>query len=286
MHNLFSMKTPSSGLKSEKATFIVVICIMLFSLIYMSSYSLVMKNKIEHFRQDLQVITGEMNVLLKYLPEKDSMIQKQKEKILLQMQEVEAEISKNQTSEEERKKLIIKLSELKSQVELLSLEAKTKADTITIIQKTEVLPDMDLPVVKKDTLLQAKEAEIAKLKATIAALEARQPSVILQNKLSMYYLTIVSSDKKYRASRTKNLRIKYQLKGDLAGLQDKNLYLEVRDPSHRIISSPRDKIRITNHFVSDYIFTPSNYEFTRGKYSIKVYSEEAQFQSVYFLTLN
>src|SRR5688572_11948432 len=108
------MKTPSSGLKSEKATFIVVICIMLFSLIYMSSYSLVMKNKIEHFRQDLQVITGEMNVLLKYLPEKDSMIQKQKEKILLQMQEVEAEISKNQTSEEERKKLIVKLSELKS----------------------------------------------------------------------------------------------------------------------------------------------------------------------------
>jgi hypothetical protein len=54
---------------------------MLFSLIYMSSYSLLMKNKIEHFQQNIQVITQEMNVLLKYLPEKDSVIQTQKRRL-------------------------------------------------------------------------------------------------------------------------------------------------------------------------------------------------------------
>jgi hypothetical protein len=85
-----------------------------------------MKNKIEHFKQDMQVIAKEMNVLLKYLPEKDSVIQVQKVRIIEQMQEVQAEIARNQTSAEERKKLIIKLSELKEQVEKLSLEAKDK----------------------------------------------------------------------------------------------------------------------------------------------------------------
>jgi hypothetical protein len=280
------MKTPYNGLKSEKITFIVVICIMLFSLIYMSSYSLLMKNKIELFQKDLQAITGEMNVLLKYLPEKDSLIQQQKEKIIDQMQAVQAAIAKNQTSEEERKKLIIRLSELKDEVEKLSLEAKDKITTVTVIQQTAAQPEVHLPSPKKDPLLQAKEVEIASLKATIAELQAKQPAVILQNKLSMYYFTAVSSDKRYRASRTENLRMKFQLKGDVDNLYDKYLYLEIRDPYHRIISSPRDKVRISKHFVSEYVFEPVNYQFVKGKYSVKIYSEEAMFQSIYFLTLN
>lgn len=252
----------------------------------MSSYSLVMKNKIEAFQQNMQTITSEMNVLLKLLPEKDSMIQLQKQKIVDQMQEVQAEIDKNQTSEEERKKLIIKLSNLKNQVTLLNLEVQDKMHNTSVVQQTETHIEASLPIVKTDTFLHAKDTEIARLKATIAELQAQQPSVILQNKASMYYFTAVSSDKRQRASRTKNFHIKFQVKGNVDDLYDKHLYLEVRDPHHRIISSPRDKVRITNHFMSEYTFEPLDYQFIKGKYSVKVYSEETLLHSVYFLTLN
>jgi hypothetical protein len=280
------MATPSNGLKNEKATFIVVICIMLFSLIYMSSYSLLMKNKIETFQQDMQIITREMSALMKYLPEKDSVIQLQKERIFEQMQDVQSEVARNQTSAEERERMKMRLSELKTQVEMLSLEAKDKVNVITVVQQPETKLAEPPRQVEKDPLIHLKEAEIARLKATIADLQTRQPSVIVQNKLAMYYFTVISSDKKNRASRTKNLQIHFQVKGNVTDLQDKYLYVEVRDPLHRIISSPTDKVKIMNHFVSEYNFEPFNYAFAKGKYSVKLYSEEAKFQSITFLTLN
>jgi hypothetical protein len=175
---------------------------------------------------------------------------------------------------------------LKEQVEKLSLEAKDKINTVTVIQQAELKPVDNSRSVKKDTLLEAKEAEIARLKATITELQSRQPSAIVHNKLAMYYFTVVSSDRRHRAGRTKSLNLQFQLKGNVAELHDKYLYVEVRDPFHRIISRPTDKVRITNHFVSEYVFEPFNYEFIKGKYSVKIYSEEAQCQSITFLTLN
>jgi hypothetical protein len=251
----------------------------------MSSYSLLMKNKMELFQMDMQVITKEMNVLMKYLPEKDSVIQVQKERIKDQMEEVQTEIAKNQTSAEEREKLRVKLSELKKQVELLTLEATEKVDQLPVVQQAQMMPAANASFVK-DTLLQAKESEINRLKATIIDLQAKQPSVIVDNKLAVYYFTTLSSDKKQRASRTKNLHLQFQLKGNMANLNDKHLYIEVRDPFHRIISSPNDKVRITNHFMAEYNFEPFNYQFVKGKYSVKIYSVEAQVQSITFLTLN
>jgi hypothetical protein len=245
-----------------------------------------MKNKIETFQQDMQVITREMNALMKYLPEKDSVIQVQKEWITKQMQEVQAEIAHNQISAEEREKMKMRLSELKTQVEMLSLEAKDKVNVITVVQQPEIKQVEPPRQVERDPLIQLKETEIARLKATIADLQTKQPSVIVQNKLAMYYFTVISSDKKTRASRTKTLQIHFQVKGNVTDLQDKYLYIEVRDPFHRIISSPTDKVKIINHFVSEYTFEPFNYEFVKGKYSVKLYSDEAQFQSITFLTLN
>jgi hypothetical protein len=246
-----------------------------------------MKNKIELFQRDIQAITKEMNVLLKYLPAKDSVIQIQKEKILEQMHQVQAEITRNRNSAEEQKRLIEKLSDLRNQVEQLNLAAQEKANSASVIQQAEATPVAYVQAVKNDTLLlQAKEAEIAKLKSTIADLQAKEPSVIVQNKLAMYYFTTVSSDKKQRANKTKSLILQFQLKGNIAELHDKYLYIEVRDPFHRIISGSQDKVRVTNHFVSEYKFEPFNYAFVKGKYSVKLYSQEAQFQSVTFLTLN
>jgi hypothetical protein len=55
--------------------------------------------------------------------------------------------------------------------------------------------------------LQTKEAEIARLKGYYSRpANQAEPSVIVQNKLAMYYFTVISSDKKHRANKTKSLK--------------------------------------------------------------------------------
>lgn len=276
----------SNSLKSEKFTFIVLICIMLFSLIYMSSYSLLMQTKLDHFQEGIVAIHKEMAILQEFLPEKDSLINLQKQKIIEQMIDVQREIAKSQTSEEERKRLSGKLEDLRNQIMVLKMVAKEKIYTMPVVVQ-QPLYQAQKPVIKltNDTVILAKDKEIAKLKAVIAELKAIKPSVILKDKLAMYYFTVVSSDKKSRANRTKTINMQFQLKGNMDSLKDKFLYIEIRDPSHKVISTPKDKLRISNHFVSEYIFEPANYAFSKGKYSIKIYSQEVEFQTVTFLKL-
>src|SRR3712207_3472285 len=151
----------TENLKSEKLTFIVLICIMLFSLIYMSSYSVLMQNKIDHFQQDIAAINKEMAILQEFLPEKDSVIQNQKQKIFKQVRAIEIEIRKNKLSEEEKGKLATRLRELKDQIAELKTQAKEKLIVTPVTEQVEAKPELQQIVLKTDNTIQEKDKEIS-----------------------------------------------------------------------------------------------------------------------------
>jgi hypothetical protein len=278
------MNPQIKNLKSDKITFTVLIGIMLLSLIYISGYSILMKDKMESFEKQMHTIHQEMKILLEFIPSKDSVINLQKQQIFSQIQEIQKELTRNQSSEEDKEKLLNRMRQLKQQVDLLKVQAK---QTIQENPVTDSKPNIQIveKVIVNDTLLHMKEKEIARLKNIISYMESNGADLIIRNKLSVYYLTAVSSDKKNRASKTEFFNIQFQLKGDIASIHEKYLYIEVRDPAHRIISTERDKVRITNHYLSDYKFLPFKYEFIKGKYSIRIYTKDSDFQSVTFLNL-
>lgn len=276
------MNSKIDNLKNEKFTFSALIGIMLISLVYISMYTLSMKENIDSFKQDMQAIHREMNLLLEFIPEKDSVIAYQKNKIVLQMERIQLELNKNELSQQQRTELINRLNELKQEVYTLKKQAEQPAQAqIAIVNQ----PAAVISVKQNDTLLELKDKEIAKLKGIIESLKNQPTDVNNPHKLSVYYLTAVSQDKKNRASRTNYLNIQLQLKGDISQVRNKYLHIEVRDPSHRVISSESDKIRIVNQYITAYRFEPFRYKFIKGKYSIRIYTPDSDFQSVTFLTL-
>jgi hypothetical protein len=277
------MYTKTDNLKYEKFTFSVLIGVMLLSLVYISIYTLSMKEKVDGFNKDIQAVHQEMNLLLEFIPAKDSTISFQKEQIVSQMDALHRELKKSELSEQQRKHLLQKMNLLKSQL----IELKKLSDTYAQTQ-TDILYEsgqVTMASQQKDTLLQSKEREIADLKDIIRSLQNQKPNVIVPQKLSVYYLTAVSQDKRNRASRTNYINVQFQLKGDISLIKNKYLHIEIRDPSHRIISSERDKIQMNNRFITNYRFEPFKYKFIKGKYSVRVYSIDSDFQSVTFLTL-
>jgi hypothetical protein len=199
------------------------------------------------------------------------------------MEKIQLELTKNELSEQQRNKMLQKLNQLKQQVYILQGQAKQSTEIHKKIASDH--NQVEYVVYEKDTLLQIQQKEIARLKEIIDNLKSQKQDIIVQNKLSVYYLTALSQDKRNRASRTNYINIQLQLKGDISHVQNKYLYIEVRDPSHKIISTERDKLRITNQYITDYRFEPFRYKFIKGKYSIRIYSLDSDFQSVTFFTL-
>jgi anion-transporting ArsA/GET3 family ATPase len=224
-----------------------------------------------------------MDLLLEFIPEKDLVIALQKKQIISQIDELHQEMKKNELSEQQREQLLQKMNHLKRQL----IELKNLSDTDSHTQAAIMYqPDQVLMASQeKDTLLESKEREIAELKNIIMNLQNQKPDVIVHHKLSVYYLTAVSQDKRNRASRTNYVNIQFQLKGDISLMKEKYLHIEIRDPSHRIISTEKDKVRMNNQFITSYRFEPVRYKFIKGKYSIRVYSTDSDFQSVTFFTL-
>lgn len=278
------MNPQLNNLKSDKITFTALIGIMLLSLIYVSGYSILMKDKMDSFEKQMHTIHQEMKILLEFIPSKDSVIYLQKQQISSQIQEIQKELAKNHSSEEDKKRLFHKMVQLKQQVDKLKVQAKQSLQEDPVAEAIPSIQIIEREIVN-DTLLRLKEQEINRLKNIITHLESNEADLIIRNKLSVYYLTAVSSDKRNRAGKTEFLNIQFQLKGDITSIHEKYLYIEVRDPSHRVISNERDKVRITNHYLSDYKFLPFKYEFIKGKYSIRIYTKDSDFQSVTFLNL-
>lgn len=277
------MNIKVNNLKYEKFTFSVLIGIMLLSLVYISMYTLSMKEKLEGFHKDMQAVHQEMNLLLEFIPAKDSIIILQKEQIISQMEVLRKEMKRSELSEQQRNQLWQKMNQLKKQlIDLKHLSEGYQQTQVAILSESS---QVSMASQRKDTLLQSKEREISALKEVIKSLQNQKPDVIVHHKLSVYYLTAVSQDKKNRVSRTNYINIQFQLKGDISLIKDKYLHIEVRDPSHKIISSERDKVRMNNQFITNYRFEPFRYKFIKGKYSIRVYSTDSDFQSVTFLTL-
>ncbi|QHT68041.1 hypothetical protein GXP67_16020 [Rhodocytophaga rosea] len=277
------MNIKADNLRYEKFTFSVLIGVMLLSLIYISLYTLSMKEKLDGFNKDIQAVHQEMNLLLEFIPAKDSVITIQKNQIISQMGVLQREMKRSELSEQQRNHLLVKMNELKHKlIELKNLAETDKQTHVAILHQSG---QVSVESHKKDTLLESREREIAELKNLIKTLQNQKPDVIVPSKLSVYYLTAVSQDKRNRATRTNYMNVQFQLKGDISLIKDKYLHIEVRDPSHKIISSERDKVRMNNQFITSYRFEPFKYKFLKGKYSIRVYSTDSDFQSVTFLTL-
>jgi hypothetical protein len=242
-----------------------------------------MKERMDAFNKDIQAVHQEMNLLLEFIPVKDSLITLQKNQIISRIDELQKEVKKSELSEQHRNQLLQKMHQLKHQL----VELKNLAQTYKLTQ-TAILPQssqVSIASQEKDTLLESKEKEIAELKNMIISLQKQKPDVIIHHKLSVYYLTAASQDKRNRASRTNYINVQFQLKGDISLIKEKFLHIEIRDPSHRIISSEKDKVQMNNQFITSYRFEPFRYQFIKGKYSIRVYSTNSDFQSVTFLTL-
>jgi hypothetical protein len=102
----------------------------------------------------------------------------------------------------------------------------------------------------------------------------------------VYYFRTFSSDKKSRYHRTKHITLQLQLQGDMGMLTNPYLRVEIRDPDHHIITGERDRIRAATEYMTSYNFAPTaGQPFKPGRYVVRIFSVDGQFEQITFLIL-
>ena len=283
-----------SSLKPEKITFTVIISILLFSLIYISSSTFLLRNENLKFKNHVESAKKEINLLLRVdIPTKDSVIEEQKHEILIQATRIEEELSRNRMSAEERKILRQKLESLRRQAGKLR-EKITQTEQEQIEEARRII---SMSNNKKDSLLGAYKNQVAMLQRKVKTLEDERKerprpvvttrTVVVKEKLNTFYFSARPSDRRNRASRTDFIILQLQLKGDVSTLKCHWLQIEIRDPDNNIITDQRDKIEAASDHRTEYMFMPTlpRKVFTKGKYSIKIFCPDSDYEHIEFFSL-
>jgi hypothetical protein len=277
------MNTPARSLKNDKVTFGVIIGILFCSLIYTSVYTLVVKEENEKFKHELRAIEQEMNVLFEVLPTPDAESTRRKRRILQQVADIRKNFYQNNVSPVSKQELIAQLGEVKDQVGDLEERVKTVIEAEQQRAASAVpLPEEEEP----DTLLPLELPKPRAVKVAMQPLPVRTPGTTPPKKLSVYYFRTFSSDKKSRYHRTKHITLQLQLQGDMGMLTDPYLRVEIRDPDNHILTGERDRIRAATEYMTSYHFAPPEGEpFKPGRYAVRIFSDDGQFQQITFLIL-
>jgi hypothetical protein len=282
-----------NSLRREKITFTLIISILLFSLIYISSSTIVLRNENLKFKNTVDNTRKEIDLLLTVdIPSKDSAIAEQKLYILNQSKIIEEELAKGKHSEDEKRILRAKLDSLKVQanelrVAISRLEKEQIEETRRMISMSES---------KKDSMLEIYKNQVAVLQKKIKSLESENRSTpqtvlttktIIKEKLSTFYFSARPSDRKNRASRTDFVIMQLQLKGDMTTVRCRWLQVEIRDPNNTIITDQRDRIEGSSDHRTEYMFMPEvpRKTFIKGKYSIRVFCQGSDYEHVEFFSL-
>ncbi|MBC8111745.1 MAG: hypothetical protein H7Y04_11855 [Verrucomicrobia bacterium] len=279
----------TNSLRREKITFGIIIGILLFSLIYISSSTLILKNENIKFRNQVQITKNEIDVLVNYrLPIKDSVIEGQKIAIQEKMKQIEELLVKSKNSEEGIQLLNDKLNLLKQQAVQLRLQ-------IAKVEKKQLLPQ-DLSDVRKisekDSLIRLYQQQIAELRREVESINKKSRTTVItetvvqeRDKISAFYFSARPSDRKNRASKTEFVFIQLQLRGEISTMNCTSLQVEIRDPNNVVITDQLDKIKASTDFKTEYLFKPAKRYLIKGKYSVRIYCESSGFQHVDFFTL-
>jgi phage host-nuclease inhibitor protein Gam len=263
-------------LENEKRIFMVIISIMLLSLVFMSVSYRVVKDKNEEFQQDLAAVSAELDLLVELLPEKDLQISQKEEEIRFLARELKTAINNYDLSKGERDALANRLQKLKTEVKMLKQEVKhyqeNEKEKLRLVMLTDTVMHGD------SAIEENYRNEIAFLKRTIDELSNRKPGVVVKNKLSAYYFEAMSSDRRSRASKTEYLSINLQLRGDVSYVNGL-LRLEVVDPENNLITEKVHKVRASNNEVINIRFVPRLHKFIKGKYLIRLYAADSDFET-------
>jgi hypothetical protein len=279
----------TNSLKREKITFCIVISILLFSLIYITSSTLILKNENLKFRNQVQIAKNEIELLLNYkIPVKDSLIEKQKTAIREQMKQIEAILSQNKNAEQDKQSLADKLNFLKQQARELRLQIAAIEEKQTLALKSSDIREMT----ERDSLIRIYQRQIAELRREVESMSKKNRTTVItqtvvkeKDKISAFYFSARPSDRKNRASKTEFIFIQLQLRGEISTMTCSSLQVEIRDPNNVIITDQLDKIKASTNFKTEYLFKPAKKSLIKGKYSIRVYCESSGFQHIDFFTL-
>lgn len=277
------MSTPARSLKNDKFTFGVVIGILLCSLIYTSGYTLVVKEENEKFKHELKAIEQEMNVLFEFLPTPDAESLHKKQQILRQVANIRKEFYQNDASFVSKKELFSQLGEVKMRVG--DLEERVK----TVIEKEHEATSLTASIPEEEPVEHLLTSDIPQprpARVTLQAVPVSSQESTPSKKLAVYYFHAYSSDKKSRYHRTRHLNVQLQLQGDVTLLTDPYLRIEIRDPDNNIITDEKDRIKAASEYMTSYLFElPPGQAFKKGRYVIRIYSADNQFQQLTFLFL-
>ena len=277
------MNTPARSLKNDKFTFAVIIGILFCSLIYTSVYTLVVKEENEKFKHELKAIEQEMNVLFEVLPTPDAESTQRKRQILQQVADIRKNFYQNNVSPVSKKELIAQLGEVKTQVGNLEQRVKTVLGEEQQ-RAASVAPSQQEPA--PDTLPPLAFPEPRPVRVAMHPLPVRTLETTPAKKLSVYYFRTFSSDKKSRYHRTRHITLQLQLQGDISMLTDPYLRVEIRAPDNRIITGGKDRIRAATEYMTSYEFAPEDRQpFQPGRYVVRIFSADGQFQQITFLIL-
>ncbi len=275
------MNIPLHGAKSEKFTFTIVIGILLFSLIYISGYTMLVKEENEQFRHEIKAIQQEMDVLFEFLPARDPESIHRQRQITQRVATIQNQFYQGNISHNRKQALLSQLSELKSHVgELKTHVRKVAADEQS--RQLRLAAEAASVEVPEASLTEPIVTLVERIPPPVVAAPVK---VIIENKLSVYYFKAFSSDPKNRHQRTRFIAIELQLKGDASPTGGELLLMEIRDPENYIINTNTERIRAATDFKTSHRFLPVNHAFKKGRYSIRIYKEDSDFQSVTFLDL-
>jgi hypothetical protein len=276
------MNTPARSLKNDKVTFVVIIGILFCSLIYTSVYTLVVKEENEKFKHELKAIEQEMNVLFEVLPTPDAESTRRKRRILQQVADIRKNFYQNNVSPVSKQELIAQLGEVKNQVGDLEERVKTVIEEQQRAASTTPAPEEAEP----DTLLPLELPQLRVVKVAMPPLPVHALGTTPPKKLSVYYFRTFSSDKKSRYHRTRHITLQLQLQGDMGMLPDPYLRVEIRDPDNHILTGERDRIRAATEYMTSYNYAPPDgHPFKPGRYAVRIFSDDGQFQQITFLIL-
>ena len=277
------MNTPARSLKNDKVTFAVVIGILFCSLIYTSVYTLVVKEENEKFKHELKAIEQEMNVLFDVLPTPDAESTQRKRHILQQVALIRKNFYQNNVSPVSKQELIAQLGEVKIQVGALEERVKT---VIEEEQQQAAAAGLPREEAEPEPLAPMEPPRPRAVKVSVHPLPERPPETSPPKKLSVYYFRTFSSDKKSRYHRTRHITLQLQLQGDMGLLPEPYLRVEIRDPDHRIITGEKDRIRAATEYMTSYDFVPEDGQpFKPGRYAVRIFSANGQFEQLTFLIL-
>jgi Asp-tRNA(Asn)/Glu-tRNA(Gln) amidotransferase C subunit len=277
------MNAPARSLKNDKVTFAVVIGILLCSLIYTSGYTLVVKEENEKFKQELRAIEQEMNVLFEVLPTPDEESVQKKQMILRQVEKIRKDFYHNNISPTSKQELFSQLSGVKTQVGDLEERIKT-----AIVQNQEIsaAAEGSAPDAFGDSAYYVSNTGSPHFKNAAQILPTAPVNLSSEKKVAVYYFRAYSSDKKNRYHRTKSITLELQLQGHIELLNDPFLRIEIRDPENHIITTGKERIRAATEYMASYIFEPdADTKFKKGRYVIRIYSKNNEFQQLTFLFL-